>query len=219
VGVQAPQAGVQRTSSNRSAKGSDGEGQNQAGSDLQSGQDGQGSQTPNGAQQGQASNGPNPFGPDASPAQKVNSATASGVPRGKGTTRRQHATTQAKAKSAPSTGSHAAPTDQNGPDGLPLHGRDAAASQTKQPPTPTGKAGPARGKQITLGGQYVLSPGANGPVLVRVVPPATPNDGGLSGVSGSGSGTVQGYVPENDTNLSPDEQNLVRNYFSDGAGP
>jgi hypothetical protein len=218
VGVQAPQAGVQRTSGKNSAKASASQGQSQGGSDLQSGQDGQGSQTSSDGQQAQASNGPNPFGTDAQSTQKKSNSTASsGTARGKGPATRQGDKTQAK--TGASTSSHPAPTDQNGPDGLPLHGRGATAPQTKQPPTPAGKAGPARGKQIVLGGQYVLSPGANGPLLVRVVPPAATNDGGLNGVSGSGSGMVQGYVPENDMNLSPDEQSLVRTYFSDGAGP
>jgi hypothetical protein len=216
--VQAPQTGVQHTSGSSTARSNPAQGQNNSTSGSQSdqnGQDAQAGQNTGDTQQAQPHSGLNPFGPAVpSTGQKPASAPSRGTPRSRQAPRPG---SPAQAKEGTSSRTNQAPTDQNGLDALPRRGT-GAGPQTQQPAPHAGKAGPARGKQIILGGQYVLSPGATGPVLVRVVPPSAATGGELNGASGPGSGTVQGYVPENDTALSPEEQNLVRIYFSNGAG-
>jgi hypothetical protein len=75
-------------------------------------------------------------------------------------------------------------------------------------------AGPATGPNITLGGHYVINPGDQGQGLVRIEPRGVATGTGLQGAGYAGSATVQGYVPETATALSPEEQALVRAYFS-----
>jgi hypothetical protein len=215
--VQGPQSGVQHGSGSRTAPPNPLQSQNQ-GSGAQADQAEPAIQdTQNTKSTQQAHPGANPFGSDApSAAQKAASAPSRGTPRGGSAPR---PASPARAKTGASSRTNPAPTDQNGLDALPRRGRDSGAGpQTKQPALHAVKAGPARGQEVILGGQYVLSPGATGPVLVRVVPPSAAAGGELNGASGPGSSTVQGYVPENDTDVSPEEQNLLRLYFSDGAG-
>jgi hypothetical protein len=53
---------------------------------------------------------------------------------------------------------------------------------------------------------------------VRVIPYGAQPGESLQGPSSGGSATVQGYVPEQSILLPPDEQALVRAYFSAGSG-
>ncbi len=60
--------------------------------------------------------------------------------------------------------------------------------------------------------------GGQGPDLLRVVPYGVQPDESLQGPNGSGSATVEGYVPEQSIVLPPDERALVQAYFSNGSG-
>jgi hypothetical protein len=63
----------------------------------------------------------------------------------------------------------------------------------------------------------LIGNGNKGQEIVRVVPFSAASGPGLNGPNG-GSATVEGYVPEEDMTLAPDEQALVRAYFSNGSG-
>ncbi|MGH2410985.1 MAG: hypothetical protein ACRDGS_11540, partial [Chloroflexota bacterium] len=64
------------------------------------------------------------------------------------------------------------------------------------------------------GGNYVIGAGDSGQGLVRIEPQGSASGNGLQSAGYAGSPTVQGYVPEDATALSPAEQALVRAYFS-----
>ncbi len=59
--------------------------------------------------------------------------------------------------------------------------------------------------------------GGQAPDLVRVVPYGAQPGEAAQGPAGTGSATVEGYVPEQSIVLPPDEQALVQAYFSSGS--
>lgn len=54
--------------------------------------------------------------------------------------------------------------------------------------------------------------------MVRVLPRSSVPLPGAAGSTQSGPTTVQGYVPEDNSDLSPEEQALLRAYFANGGG-
>jgi hypothetical protein len=203
---QLPQSGPQANPSQgpNSAAGS---GQNQGQSGKNSTQSsGNGTDKP----------GANPFGQDPSAAKsgQAGSKTSGGSQPHTGGTQSQ------SQRSQQSSGTKVAPnSNQNDAAGPVRRGSQGAGSaQTNQQPNAKqGKAGPATGKQVTIGGQPLIGNGNKGQEIVRVVPFSAASGPGLNGPNG-GSATVEGYVPEEDMTLAPDEQALVRAYFSNGSG-
>jgi hypothetical protein len=214
-GNQQPQTGPQNSlgQSSMGTVGSQNGGSNQGQSNQPGGQ------PPTGTQNGA---GPNPFGQDPA-ATKPNSTGKQNGSANAGSGKRQSGNrTTPSSQSSTQHGNGQSSNSANsrgGPDDALRQNRHGSTNPDlgKQPTAPTGKAGPARGKQITLGGRPIVSDGNQGPELVRVVPFSAASGPGLNGPSG-GSATVEGYVPEDDMTLAPDEQALVRAYFGNGSG-
>jgi len=200
-GLQTPQSGTQGTPDQTGSSGSSGgAGPNQK----------QSQQT--------TTDGANPFGQDQPQTGNSASASSHGKSGGRGSqgrvgTRQSTSTNGTRAGSG-GKASGPAPNGQDDPN-LLHRGRSGANGQLKQQPrTATHQAGPATGPQISLGGHYVISAGDQGQGLVRILPQGTAGGNGLQGSGYSGSPIVQGYIPEDATALSPQEQALVRAYFS-----
>lgn len=92
-----------------------------------------------------------------------------------------------------------------------------ASADTGRPQQPTGVAGRAGGAQIDLGGH--ASTGGDGAAgasfqvaPLGAAPSSVPADSAAIGPS-----IVQGYLPEDDSQLSSTEQALIRAYFSNGG--
>lgn len=213
-GQQQPQSGPQ-TSPNQTQRGGSGntgpQGQNQGQSSQQNGRS-SANRTGN--------RNANPFGQDPSASQAGQKGsrsgsqhTGGGQPAARGQQSRNSGSSQAN------SGRTSRSTSQNNPADPMQHGRYSSGNGQipQQPTTQPGKAGPAHGRTVVVGSQPIVKNGSKGQELVRVVPFGAASGPGMGGPAG-GSNTVQGYVPEEDVTLAPDEQALVRAYFSNGSG-
>jgi len=212
-GLQAPQSGQQNNAGEGGQAGSNQQNQNQN-QDPTANQSGR---QPSGAGTNtSAPPGSNPFGKDQPPPGSKGVGTSQTTPNGKSNQPKQSPkATNTKSGSTGVKGSRQAPNGDNLPDGLRRGGRSGSGpSLNQQPNQATHKAGPATGPQISLGGHYVITPGEQGQGLVRIAPQGAAGGNGQQGAGYAGSATVQGYVPEDTTSLSAEEQALVRAYFS-----
>jgi hypothetical protein len=211
-GLQAPQSGQQNTAGQSGQAGGAQQNQNQ----NQDPTTNQGGQQPNSAGTNSgAPTGANPFGKDQPPPGSKSSGTRQTPQNGKSNQPKQSpGATNPKGGAAGGKGSGQAPNGDNLPDGLRRGKSGARPSLNQQPSPATHKAGPATGPQVSLGGHYVITPGEQGQGLVRIAPQGAAAGNGGQGADYAGSATVQGYVPEDSTALSPEEQALVRAYFS-----
>src|SRR6185437_12635038 len=175
-------------------------------------------QVDNGAD-GAPSSGANPFGQDkphpdgSAPGASGGKSTSRGGP-GNRTSASPKGTRSGTAGKASSKTSTQAPNGQNDPNLLRRGRSGDSGLNSKQPRSTTHQAGPATGPQVTLGGHYVIGAGDSGQGLVRILPQGTASGNELQGAGYAGSPTVQGYIPEDATTLSPAEQALVRAYFN-----
>jgi len=98
-------------------------------------------------------------------------------------------------------------------------GRGASPSGTsgRNAPAP-GQARTAQGRELDLGGHAISGQQATGAQLVRVLPMGGVSLPGAAGSTQTGPTTVQGYVPEDSSDLSPEEQALLKVYFANGGG-
>ncbi len=211
-GLQAPQSGQQNNSGQTGQSGSSGAqpNQNQDPTANQSGQQPSGAGTDSGAP-----TGANPFGKDQPPPGSKSSGAKQTTPSGKSNQQKQsNGTANAKGGAGGKSSGHA-PNGDDPSQGLRRRGQGGPNPSSDQQPSPaTHKAGPATGPQVSLGGHYVITPGEQGQGLVRIAPQGAATGSGQQGADYAGSATVQGYVPEDSTALSPAEQAMVRAYFS-----
>lgn len=214
-GVQSPQNGPQNDPNQA------GNNQRNSASSANNGAQRQGAQ-PSTQDSGQNTNtsGPNPFGQDQKHP-NPSSPTARGKRTSGGAGQRQRSSARAGGRQATAPGT-AAPNQNSdqGPDVLRRGTQLGNQRTTGARSLPRAhSAGPAQGPQIAIGGHYVIGNGAQGAQLVRIMPEGVASGPGLQGSGPIGPTVVHGYVPENDTTLTPDEQALVRAYFSGDNGP
>jgi hypothetical protein len=208
-GLQTPQNGTPGTP-NQSGQpnSSGGSGQNQN----------QGQQQVDNGAGANPSSGSNPFGQDKQSATNPAPGTSRGKAGSQGQQGRQgnHSSTNPKGTRSGAAGKTSvhAPNSQEDPNLLRRGRSGANGLGTRQPRSATHQAGPATGPQISLGGHYVIGTDNSGQGLVRIEPQGTAGGNGLQGAGYAGAPTVQGYIPEDGTTLSPAEQALVRAYFS-----
>ena len=163
----------------------------------------------------------NPFGTDpaaprlkSGPATPANGAKSTGPGRPSSSSRQLHGSAGTR-KGGASGGA------DNSADPRPYERSGTSLSSSPNGPR-TGKSGgksssPTRITTIQVAGKPTTgSGGGQGPDLVRVIPSGTVSGEALQG-PGGGSTSVQGYVPEQSIALSPDEQALIRSYFSSGS--
>jgi len=166
-----------------------------------------------------SSSGANPFGQDkpraagSAPGASGGKSSSRGGP-GNRTSTSPKGTRSGTAGKASGKASGQAPNGQNDPNLLRRGRSGSSGLDNKQPGSATHQAGPATGPQVTLGGHYVIGAGDSGQGLVRIMPQGTASGNQLQGAGYAGSPTVQGYIPEDATALSPAEQALVRAYFN-----
>jgi len=98
-------------------------------------------------------------------------------------------------------------------------GRGASPSGTAAQNAPApGQARAAQGHTLDLGGHAISGQQASGVQLVRVLPQGGVSLPGAAGSTQTGPTTVQGYLPEDSSDLSPEEQALLKAYFANGGG-
>ncbi len=221
-----PQQGVQQQLDN-GAQGSPSQAppRSPAGSQISQGQNQ--TQSHSGRQSSQASgqqrgsSQANPFGVDPSAPKNKSGQTPPGnstktvKPGGSGTSPGQRGSAGAQ------QGTGGGNSADNSPDGRPYNRSGSSLpSSPNSPQTGGGKSsGPTHTTTIEVQGKATIgSGGGQGPDLVRVMPYGAEPGEALQGPSGGGSGTVEGYVPEQTFMLSPDEQALVQAYFGNGTG-
>ena len=201
----------------------------------QGSQDGQGgaaspnsSQPPGGSKGQGGTQGANPFGQDARPSGPQGRGGGHG-----GTGKRsgtnggspQPATSRggptSKSGRAGKAGQPAGRTAPNGPDGMDptRRGRGASPSDatTRNAPAP-GQARAAQGHTLDLGGHAISGQRGVATQLVRVLPQGGVSLPGAAGSTQTGPTTVQGYLPEDSSDISPGEQALLKVYFANGGG-
>lgn len=194
----------------------------------QGSQDGQGSATssnsaqPPGGSKGQGgAQGANPFGQDARPSSPKSSGSGQGGTAGAPQASARRAATApngARAQRAGQPTGRAAPRGQEGMDPT-RRGRGASPSGTSRRNAPApGQARTAQGRELDLGGHAISGQQATGAQLVRVLPMGGVSLPGAAGSTQTGPTTVQGYVPEDSSDLSPEEQALLKVYFANGGG-
>lgn len=187
---------------------------------------GKAGQQPAGSQDTQngsgAPSGANPFGQDGPPARAgTHGATARGNGAG------QQTRTGSGASRGTGAGSQATGTTrQNGANGQPgdpeqeLARRRGATTgaQASQPGPATRTASGATGPEIDIGGQVQIGGNGSGSQGMRIEPLIASPAPAPAGTLPSGSGVVRGYVPRDDSTLSPGDQGVIRAYFSQGSG-
>jgi hypothetical protein len=185
------------------------------------------SQQPNQGQQGGATGGAqpggaNPFGQDAknapSGAQAGRSAgsSAAGRQTGTGNTSGRNGTAGSSGTGNVQAGKPGSLSSGDDPRTNQRRGASGSLPNTKSA-SATRHAGPATGHQVDLGGQIEAGGSATGPQIVRIEPLGASAAPVQAGTTAIGPSVVQGYVPEDDSRISPDEQALLRAYFSQGS--
>lgn len=219
-GGGAPQSGPHANpSQSGGTQGGTGNSQDPTSGLAPAGQGGQ--QRPPASSQGSpAASAANPFGQDQASGGQRHSAGQSGQAGGSRTVQGEGKGGQAGSRSGAQSGHSPSGAGQNSngaDDPLQRRHGTGAAQPDIHAPAHIGRAGRAGGQQINLGGHFVLGYGAGSPQLVRVAPLGAAPNVGIDGSTTIGTPDVRGYVPEDATNLGPDDQALVRTYFSDGS--
>lgn len=184
---------------------------------------------PQGGSKGQDSaQGANPFGQDARPSGSQGRGSGQGgTGKGSGTSGASPQPVAPRGGPTPKggrAGKAGQPTGRmapGGPDSMDptRRGRGASPSGTAAQNAPApGQARAAQGHTLDLGGHAISGQQASGVQLVRVLPQGGVSLPGAAGSTQTGPTTVQGYLPEDSSDLSPEEQALLKAYFANGGG-